>query len=294
MPNRLLAAFILTAILVPKLAEGQSAADWRYTQAGCLIGGAVMIGLTRASAAACGVGCDNDMPAGAELMLAGIGAGIGAMAGYAADRLRGDRDPVFALRAGPVVNHMAMRSSLVHGAATGAGAMAMLQLSRFVSIHGEYTWTNGSFAARPGTIDPNVLANVVPAAARVAGRTRGVERSNVTSVFSELIGVHLPLRDRVQVALLAGFAVQASETFTYFDAHVTSGSGSSQNPIRTTAVPGKFYLLNFEAPDVGAVFGASVDVVVARHVAIVPMVRYYRGRDPGPSLSYSVATLYRF
>lgn len=294
MANRLLVAAVFVSMLAPRLAAGQPASDWRYTQAGGLIGGAVMIGLTRASVAACGVGCDNDMSAGAELMLAGIGAGIGSLVGYAADRLHGDTDPVFSVRAGPVFNHMAMRSSVVHGAANGAGAIAVLQLSRYISVHGEYAWTKGSFAARPGSIDPAVLANIVPATARVAGRRRGVKRSQVTSVFSELIGVHLPFGDRVQVELLAGIAVQASESFDYYDAHETIGHGTSEDPIRTTAVPGKFYLLNFAAPDVGAAFGASVEIVVARRVALLPMVRYYRGREPGPSVTYAVGALYRF
>ena len=285
---------LCAALAIPVSSAGQTASDWRYTQAGGLIGGAVMIGLTRASVAACGVGCDNDMPAGAELILAGIGAGIGSLAGYAADRLRGDTNPVFSVRAGPFFNHMAMRSSLVHGAANSAGAMAVLQLSRYFSVHGEYTWTKGSFAARPGSIDPTVLANIVPATARVAGWTRGVERSHVRSVFSELFGAHLPFGDRVQVELLAGIAVQASEAFEYYDAHETDGQGTSEDPSRTTAVPGKYYLLNFASPDVGAAFGASVEIVVARRVALVPMVRYYRGRDPGPSVSYAVGALYRF
>jgi hypothetical protein len=294
MPNRLLVAAAFVSVLAPRLATGQPASDWLYTQAGGLIGGAVMIGLTRASVAACGVGCENDMPAGAELMLAGIGAGIGSLAGYAADRLRGDTDPVFSVRAGPVFNHMTMRSSLVHGAANGAGAMAVLQLSRYVTVHGEYTRMTGSFAARPGSIDPNVLANLVPATTRVAGRTRGVERSHVTSVFSELIGVHLPFGRHMQVGLLGGIAVQASETFSYYDAHVSGGEGTSEDPMWTSAVPGKFYLLNFASPDVGAVFGGSVDIFLSRQVAIVPMIRYYRGRDPGPAVSYAVGALYRF
>src|SRR5688572_33159693 len=93
MPNRLLVAAVFVSMLAPALAAGQPASDWRYTQAGGLIGGAVMIGLTRASVAACGVGCDNDMSPGAELMLAGIGAAIGSLAGYAGDRLRGDTEP---------------------------------------------------------------------------------------------------------------------------------------------------------------------------------------------------------
>lgn len=189
---------------------------------------------------------------------------------------------------------MAMRSSLVHGAANAAGAMAVLQVSRYISVQGDYTWSNGSFEAQPGSIDPNVLANVVPPTARVAGWSRGVARSTVTSVFSELIGVQMPLGDRVKVGLLAGIAVQASETFTYYDAHVTSGQGTADDPMRSTAVPGKFYLLNFASPDVGAVFGASADIVVARRVAIVPMIRYYRGGDPGPSVNHAVGVVYRF
>ena len=73
--------------------------------------------------------------------------------------------------------------------------------------------------------------------------------------------------------------MHANETFSYYDADD----------------PGKYKVLNFAAPDLGAVFGANAEIALARHVAVVPMVRYYSGHDPGPSVHVcAVGTLYRF
>jgi hypothetical protein len=275
MPNRLLAAVVVMSVCVPRAAAGQPS-EWFYTQVGSLVGGAAFFGLTRVSAASCGIGCENDMPAGAELMAAGIGAGIGALAGFAADRL-GDGDPKISVGAGAVLTHMTMQSSQVEGAATAGGVVAILQLSRFLSVLGEYTATRGLFLARPGAIDPGVLANVVPDTSRRAGWSRGIERTRTNAVFSELIGIHPRPWGRVRLALLGGIAVHANETFSYYDAD-----------------PGKYKVLNFAAPDLAAVFGGNAEIALARHVAVVPMVRYYRGHDPGPALSYAVGALYRF
>jgi hypothetical protein len=277
-PNRVLAVIALMTIFVPAPAAGQAASEWRYTQLGSLIGGAAGFGLIRVSAASCGIGCDNDLPPGAELLIAGIGAGVGALAGFAADRLRGDGDPAIAVGAGPVLTHMTMRSSQVEGAATAGGVVAVVRLSRFLSVHGEYIATRGLFTARPGSIDPDVLSNVVPATSRRAGRSRGIERTRATAVFSEMIGIHPRAWGRVRLELLGGIAVHANETFSYYDADVA----------------GKYIVLNFAAPDLGAVLGGNAEIAVARHFAIVPMVRYYTRNNPGPSLSYAVGALYRF
>jgi hypothetical protein len=277
MPHRLLAVIAVMSVCAPAPAAGQASSEWRYTQLGSLIGGAAGFGLIRVSAESCGIGCENDMPAGAELIIAGIGAGIGAAAGFAADRLRGDGDPLISFAAGPVVSHMSMRSSQVEGSATAGGVVAAVQLSRFLSVHGEYTALRGSFTARPGAIDPNVLANVVPDPSRVAGWSRGIEQVRYNAVFSEMIGIHPWTWNRVRMELLGGIAVHAKETFSYYDAG-----------------PGKFKVLNFASPDVGAVFGGNAVIAVARHVAVVPMVRYYTRNDPGPSVSYAVGALYRF
>jgi hypothetical protein len=278
MPNHLLAVIALMSISVPAPAAGQASSEWRYTQLGSLIGGAAGFGLIRVSAASCGIGCDNDMPPGAELVIAGIGAGVGALAGFAADRLRGDGDPAIAAGAGAILTHTTMRSSQVDGAATAGGVVAVLQLSRFLSAHGEYTAMRGLFMARPGAIDPDVLSNVVPATSRRASWSRGIERTLTTAVFSEMIGIHPRNWGRVRLELLGGIAVHANETFSYYDADE----------------PRKYMVLNFAAPDLGAVFGGNAQISVTRHFAVVPMVRYYTRNNPGPSLSYSVGALYRF
>ena len=278
MPNRLLAVIALMSVCVPAPATGQTSSEWRYTTLGSLIGGAAGFGLIRISAEACGIGCDNDMPVGAELMIAGIGAGIGALTGFAADRLRGGGDTSISFGAGPIVTHMTIRSSQVEGAATAGGVVAVVQLSRFLSVHGEYTATRGLFVARPGAIDPHVLSNVVPPTSRRAGWSRGIERTRTSAVFSEMIGIHPRSWGRLRLELLGGIAVHANETFSYYNADD----------------PGKYMVLNFAAPDLGAVFGGNAQVAVTRHLAVVPMVRYYTRNDPGPSLSYAVGALYRF
>ena len=70
------------------------------------------------------------MPAGADVMVA-VGAGIGALTGFAADRLRGDGDPVVSFGAGPMVTHMTMRSSQVRDPAGEVVGM-VVRLSRFL------------------------------------------------------------------------------------------------------------------------------------------------------------------
>jgi hypothetical protein len=97
-------------------------------------------------------------------------------------------------------------------------------------------------------------------------------------VFSEMIGVHPWIWGRLRLELLGGIAVHANETFSYYDADD----------------PGKYMVLNFAAPDLGAVFGGNAQIAVTRHLAAVPMVRYHTRYDPGPSLSYAVGALYRF
>ena len=277
MPNRLLAAVVVLSACVPRVAVAQPSSDWFYTQAGGLVGAAALFGLVRASSAACDIGCENDMPVGAEVYVAGVGAGIGVLAGLAVDRLRGDGEPAVAFQAGPILGRMTMRSPEFIGAADGAGATAAVQLSRFISVHAEYVSVNQTFMANPASIDPVVLANLVPAQSRAAGWARGVERSNLRWIFSELIGVHPPPWGRVRLELVGGLAVQASETFSYYDAE-----------------PGRYKVLNFAAPDLGAVVGGNVEMTVARHVVLVPMIRYYSGSDPGPSITYAIGALYRF
>ncbi|HJU43942.1 MAG TPA: hypothetical protein VJ691_14040 [Vicinamibacterales bacterium] len=277
MPNRMLVIVVVVSAVIARPAEGQPSSDWFYTQVGGLVGGAALFGLVRMGAAACGVGCDNDMPVGAEVMMAGVGGGLGALAGFAVDRLRRGGDPVIALSVGPSANYMTMKSSQVGGAATGGGLVAALQLSRFVSFHGEYATTRGTFVARPGSIDSAVLANVMPATSRSAGWSRGIEQIRSSWMFSEMIGIHPWTWSRVRMELLGGVAIHAQEKFSYYD-----------------ATPGTYKVLNFASPDLGAVFGANAEIAVARHLAVVPMVRYYTRLEPGPSMSYAVGALYRY
>jgi hypothetical protein len=276
MPNRLLAAVVLVTLGAATPAAGQ-AAGWNYSQAGGLIGGAAFFALARAGAAACGIGCENDMPIAGELAVAGLGAGIGALAGLTADILRGNDGPAFALSAGPIVSQITTQSPAMTGSARGAGATVVFQLSRLVSVHAEYTALRGAFTARPGTIDPGVIDNFVPATDRSAGWSRGMQRSRVDSVFSEMIGFHPRQWRRVRVEVLAGVSIRAQENFDYYD-----------------DLPGKYKILNFAAPDLGAVVGGNAEIAVTRRLAVVPMVRYYTGNNPGPSIGYTVGARYRF
>ena len=60
-----------------------------------------------------------------------------------------------------------------------------------------------------------------------------------------MIGIHPRTWGRVRLELLGGIAVHANETFSYYDADD----------------PGKYKVLNFAAPDLGAVFGANAELL---------------------------------
>ena len=277
MANRLLVIVALVSLGAATPAVAQPSSEWHYTQIGSLVGGAAFFGLTQAGAAACGIGCENDMSTGAILAITGLGVGLGTLTGFAADVFLGDGPPVFALSGGPIFSYMTMPSANMAGSARGAGGTVAFQLSRWFSVHGEYTAMHGTFTARPGSIDPTVRANVVPATSRSAGWSRGVEHIRSQWMFSEMIGIHPWTWSRVRMEFLGGVAVQAKETFSYYDAG-----------------PGTYKVLNFASPDLSALVGANAEITVVRHLAVVPMIRYYAGHSPSPSMTYAVSARYRF
>lgn len=244
---------------------------------GALAGAGGMLALWTAAERSCGIGCERSGPAGASVLVGGFGAAIGSVVGLFADLDAGPLDRP-GVRAGPVYSHTAFRSTLVDGGAAAPGISAAVRLSPHISVHAEYTATNGRFLPAPGTIPPDVLANVVPAASRRAGRVELIENRRVSYVFSQLVGVHPRPWGPVRIALLAGLGVQGQENRNYYEADIA----------------GKYHVLDFKTPEIGFVMGLDAEVAVARHIVIVPMLRYNAMGDPGPSMTYGAGVHWRF
>jgi hypothetical protein len=277
-------------------------------QAGAWIGAGAIASFYQVTATACGVGCENDMPSGAVLAIAGMGAGAGAAVGWLVDRTAGDGDVLFPpptsfsrppdsdrffppaarVRIGPVAHQMRMKSAEVTGSPVAPGLAVSVRLSRHLSGHVEYTRPTGAFPGVPGLIQEEVLRNLVAASSRSAGWSRGIESRRVKWTFSELAGVSLRPWGRVRVELLGGFGIQARENRDYYDAWTDRTAGTSERLF------GKYYVLNFESPEVGLVLGADAEVALARRLSVVPTLRYHRVGNPGPTLSYGAGLQMRF
>lgn len=284
-------------------------------QRGALAGaGGLLVWLQMASNS-CRTGCENDMPAWGPLAVAALGAGAGSFVGFLADREAGRSEVLFppsvvsgqsrwvrtsrffparpSVRVGPVYSQTAFRSSLVQGSAAAPGFALAVQFSPHISAHIEYT-ASMRFYPTAGSVPDSVLQNIVPASDRTAGWSRGIESRRVSYVFSELVGVHPPPWGRVRVEFLGGLGVQGQEKRDYYDAYQTTGRGTMSDPGRSERIPGKYYVLNFESPEVGLVLGFDAEVAVVRGLAVVPMLRYNRMGDPAPSIAYGVGAHWRF
>jgi hypothetical protein len=265
---------------------------------GALIGGGAMAAWMKAAAAACGLGCENDIPPAAPLGAAGLGAAVGSLVGYWSGGRAMPRQlfppadspgrPPAPLnrhfpagpqpRIGATFTQTTFRSALLEGRAAAPGFVLAVQLFRSVSAHIEYSATRGQFTARPGAVSTDILMNVVPAANRSAGWERGIAGRRVRWVFSELVGVQPPPIGRLRFELLGGLGVQAQEDRNYYDAFP----------------PGKYKVLNFESPESGFVLGVDAEIAAAPNLVVVPMFRYNQMGDPGPSLVYGVGAHWRF
>lgn len=109
-----------------------------------------------------------------------------------------------------------------------------------------------------------------------------------------MAGVQFPEWGRVRLGVLGGIGVQASSTRSYYDAWEAVGAGTRESPRQYNRLPGKYYVLGFESPDVGPIFGADAQIAVIRGLTVVPMVRYHRLRDPGPTMTVGTGVQWTF
>lgn len=238
----------------------------------------------------CRRGCDG--PGGPMFLVvgalgAGIGAAIGAISRADGRRASGDTNPRFRGPSGRIglgYNQLAFRSGSIGAGAGGRTVGLTMQLSPRISTHVEFSTTNRTFLPAPNSVPAEVLANVVPATARVASPRAGIERRDLSFTFSQLAGVEVGQWDRVRVEALAGVGVQGYTKRDYFPAYDQPGR----------PIPGKFYVLDFESPEGGFLFGVDAEIAVAAGVAVVPTFRYFTFGDPGPAYSVGVGAHWRF
>lgn len=288
-------------------------------QRGALAGAGGLLALINVYHKSCGTGCESGANAPAMALAVGaFGAGVGSLVGLLADRDAGRSEVLFppsaasrqsrsvrtsrffparpSVRVGPVYSQTVIRSSLVEGHAAAPGFALAVQVSPHISAHVEYTATNGRFFPTSGSIPDNILQNLVPAPAsnRTAGRSYGIESRRVSYVFSELVGVQPPPWGRLRVEFVGGLGVQGKEDFDYYDAYRTTGQGTMSDPSNIERIPGKYSVLNFQIGELGLVLGLDAEVAVVRGLAVVPMLRYNRMGDPGPSMAFGVGVHWRF
>jgi hypothetical protein len=278
---------------------------------GALAGAGGLVALLLLSNESCGIGCENDMPTAMTLVAGAVGAGVGSLVGLLADRdaarseilfppsLASDRPPRRSsrfvptwpsVRIGPTLSQTTFVSSSVKGRAAAPGFAVAIQFSPHLSAHVEYT-SGGEFLPAPGSVPDEVAQNLIVATTRAAGLPRGIESRRISYAFSELVGVRPSSWGRLSVEFVAGLGVQGLEKRNYYDAYRETGQGTAR---RIEQVPGKFYVLNFETPEVGLVLGLDAEIAIVRGLAVVPTLRYNRMGDPGPSIAYGVGAQWRF
>lgn len=115
---------LCVALLIPAVSFAQQQQDDRNLfrsgpAAGAAAGAIGAVTMVSMLWSWCDLGCENDMPAGAMLGVAGVGAAIGAAAGWMAD-VDGRRFPTTGRRAhvrfGPTLSQTWYRESTVDGA----------------------------------------------------------------------------------------------------------------------------------------------------------------------------------
>ena len=270
---------------------------------GAVLGAAATLPLVVAGISSCGAGCVR----GSALAIAGgfalVGAGIGSAVGLAADldtapSAGGESTatipssaffptrPGFRIR--PLYGRTGFTGTALARTSPAQGVAVSAQLSPHLSFQGEYLYVNHAFYPSAGAVPDDVTRNVVDAQVRLAGHSRGIERRYVSYVLSELVGFHPRPWGRLRVALLAGAAVRTGEKRDYYDAHQPVGSG------RTFALPGKYYVLNFESPEFGLVLGVDAEFALSPRIGIVPSIRHYRWDDPGGQFSFAIGGQWRF
>lgn len=243
---------------------------------GSLIGAGAALSIMHSGIMWCGKGCENDMPGVASLLVGTMGGAVGSLVGFAADLDAGGPRTLFpppaaainrrrpSVRFGPAYLQVYDRSGQVEGSAASPGVSVAFQPSPHLSYHMEYRRSMMEFRAAPGTPSAHVVENEVSAEARIAGFTRGLYSRQTPAALTHLLGVVLPDAGRVRVELLGGLEVQQHRDRDYYDAYSSTGN----------RLAGKYYVLDFESPEIGLVFGADAAVSLLGNLSIVPAVRF--------------------
>ena len=245
---------------------------------GSLIGAGAALSMMQSGIAWCGKGCEDGRPILAAFLVGTMGGAVGSVAGFVADLDAGGPRTLYpptaaatainpkrpSVRFGPAFLQVFDRSGQAPGSAASPGLSVAFQPSPHVTYHVEYRWSTMEFRAAPGTLPAHVVENEVPAASRIAGFTRGLYSRRTPAALTHLLGIVLPEAGRVRVELLGGLEVQQHRDRDYYDAYSSSGN----------RIAGKYYVLDFESPEIGLVFGADAAVSLLRNLSIVPAIRF--------------------
>jgi hypothetical protein len=245
---------------------------------GALIGAGAALSMMQSGMAWCRRGCEDGRPVLAALLVGTMGGTVGSVAGFIADLDAGGARTLYpptaagaainrkrpSVRFGPAYLQVFDRSGQVEGSAAAPGLAVAFQPSPHLTYHVEYRWSKMEFRAAPGAVPAHVVENEIPAASRIAGFTRGLYSRQSPAALTHLLGVVLPAAGRVRVELLGGLEMQQQRDRDYYDAYSSTGN----------RIAGKYYLLDFESPEIGLVFGADAEVSLLRNVAIVPAIRF--------------------
>jgi hypothetical protein len=243
---------------------------------GSLIGAGAALSIMQSGIAWCGKGCEHDMPGIASLLVGTMGGAVGSLVGFAVDLDAGGPRTLFpptaaainrrrpSVRFGPAYLQVFDRSGQVEGSAASPAVSVAFQPSPHLTYHMEYRWSTMEFRAAPGTLAAYVVENEVPATSRIAGLTRGLYSRQTPATLTHLLGLVLPDAGRVRIELLGGLEVQQHRDRDYYDAYTGTGN----------RIAGKYYVLDFESPEIGLAFGADAAVSLSRNLAIVPAIRF--------------------
>ena len=287
----------LIVLLLPGLARAQSAGLAQGAAGdgvsdgigrGAAIGALAVLPLAAAQVKSCGTGCDRPSTSALLLAWALFGAAAGSAAGLAADL---DKPGALTVRVGGGLASTRPASSALAGQTASPTLQVAVRLSRHIAVHAEFAQVGARFPAAPGAIPNEVLNNVIDTVTRtrVAGWSHGVESRRVDFVFGQFIGIRPPAFGRIQLEFLGGIAVQGEQERAYYDAYRDLDATGN-----TEAVPGKYYILDFESPATGLALGIDAELAVTRHLLVVPTLRYRGFSGSSATLAFGAGLHWRF
>ena len=280
---RLIPIALCIALAVPTSSFAQQQQDDRDRfrngpAAGAAAGAIGAVTMVSMLSSWCDLGCENDMTAGGMLMVAGMGAAIGAAAGWIAD-VDGRRFPTAGRRAhvrfGPTLSQTWYRESTIDGTYLTRGLSFTLEASPHVRFQTEYSHAGAELRPPSGSVPASILDHVVETGDRGAGYSRAIFSRWMGSSLSETIGVRIPV-SKMGIELVGGMIGQQVAKRDYYDAG-----------------RGQYKVLKFEAPYLRYIYGGDMTIPVMKNVVIAPGVRWTSGGDSRTFRS-GVALQYRF